>query len=99
MGKGLPYVNSDHIVNIYKINNNPSNPKNPYIQASNRYKNNNDKYYVKNLDKNYENYKQKKINNGSSNYLDISQNYGISNNNKIVPNKKLSPINKKMIKL
>ena len=92
----MPNVNNDQL--IYKINNNsPPNPKNPYYQASNRYKNNNDKYYVKNLDKNYENYKQKKMNNGSSgNYLDMSQNY---NNNKIVPNKKLSPINKKMIKL
>ena len=28
----------------------------------------------------------------------MSQNYGISNNNKIVPNRKLSPINKKAIK-
>jgi hypothetical protein len=51
------------------------------------------------LDKNYENYLQKKINNGNNNYLDMSQNYGLPNNNKIVPNKKLNPLNKKMIKL
>ncbi len=53
---------------------------------------------MKSVDKNYENnnYKQKKNSNG---YLDVSQNYGSPANIKIVPNRKLSPINKKMIKI
>lgn len=99
-GKSLPYVNNEHIVNIYKISNNSPGSKNPYLQASNRYNSKNDKYYVKNLDKNYENYLQKKASNGNINYLDISQGLGIANN-KIVPNRKLSPINnkQKLIKL
>lgn len=101
----LPNVNNDFVVNINKIKDGSSNPKNVYVPASNRYKNsnnnnsnNNDKYYIKNYDKNYENnnYKQKK---NSSNYLDVSQNYGSPANIKIVPNRKLSPINKKMIKI
>lgn len=99
MGRILPNVNNEHIVNIYKIGNNSPNGKNNYIQASNRYRsNNNDKYYLKSVDKNYENnnYKQKK---NSNNYLDVSQNYGSPANIKIVPNRKLSPINKKMIKI
>ena len=54
---------------------------------------------MKNVDKNYENnnYRQKK--NSNNNYLDISQNYGSPSNIKIVPNRKLSPINKKMVKI
>ena len=93
-GKVLPYVNNDPIVNIYKISNNSPSAKNPYLQASNRYNSKNDKYYVKNLDKNYENYVSKK---GNGNYLDVSQNNGSGNNkNKLVVNRKLSPINKKM---
>jgi hypothetical protein len=92
-------VNNDHVVNIYKINNNSPNAKNPYLQASNRY-NNKDKFLVKNLDRNYEIYLQKKSNNRNANYLDVSQNNGlVNNNNKIVPNRKLSPINKKGIKM
>ena len=94
----LPYVNNDPIVNIYKISNNSPGAKNPYLQASNRYNSKNDKYYVKNLDKNYENYVSKKGNSGNVGYLDISQNVGLQKN-KIVVNRKLSPINKKMIKL
>jgi len=103
IGKILPNVNNEHIVNIYKISNNSPNAKNSYIQAaSNRYKNTNNnennKYYIKSVDKNYENnnYKQKKNNN---NYLDVSQNYGLPPNIKIVPNRKLSPINKKMVRI
>ena len=105
----MPNVNNEHTVNIYKISNNSPNVKNSYIQAaSNRYKNmnnnnENNKYYIKSVDKNYENnnnnnnnYKQKKNNN---NYLDVSQNYISPANIKIVPNRKLSPINKKMIRI
>ena len=52
---------------------------------------------MKSVDKNHDNnYKQKK---NSNNYLDVSQNYGSPANIKIVPNRKLSPINKKMIKI
>jgi hypothetical protein len=97
IGKLLPNVNNE-IFNIYKIGNNSPIPRNIFIPASNRYKGNNiDKYYLKNNDRNFENNnnKQKKNNN---NYLDVSQYYG-SPNVKIVPNRKLSPINKKTLKV
>lgn len=97
ISKILPYVNGDNIVNIYKINNQSPNSHNLYIPASNRYRNNiENKYYLKNSEN--KNHERQKKNSLSNNYFDLSQNYG-SPNIKIVPNRKLSPINKKIIKI
>lgn len=97
----LPYVNNDHISKIYKILAPPYLKNNVNVQNSNSKPRggSNDKISMKNIEKYYEynnqNYKSK-----NSNNLDLSINYGIPTNIKIVPNRKLSPINnKKMIKL
>jgi hypothetical protein len=101
----LPYVNNEHISNIYKILAPPYIKNNLSIQNSSVNKNGSaDKNSLKNLQKYYEhaggqNYKNKKSNN-NPNY-DLNINYA-SANIKIVPNRKLSPINnpmKKMIKI
>ena len=107
LGKILPYVNSEHISNVNRINSNSPYGKNlQYMLPSNRYKNLNEKYYVKNIDKYYEYNNVMKSNknssnniNNMSNILDVSQNYGSPVNIKIVPNRKLSPINNKKIAL
>lgn len=103
----LPYVNNEHISNIYKILAPPYIKNNLSIQNSSANKNAGsvDKNSLKNLQKYYEyaggqNYKMKKSVNNNPNY-DLSINYA-SANIKIVPNRKLSPINnpiKKMIKI
>ncbi len=102
----LPYVNNEHISNIYKILAPPYIKNNLSIQNPQINKNGNsaEKNSLKNLQKYYEyssghNYKVKKSNNNQN--LDLSINYAPANI-KIVPNRKLSPINnqmKKMIKI
>lgn len=100
-------MNSEHISNVNRINSNSPYGKNlQYMLPSNRYKNLNEKYYVKNIDKYYEYNNVMKSNknssnniNNMSNILDVSQNYGSPVNIKIVPNRKLSPINNKKIAL
>lgn len=101
----LPYVNNEHISNIYKILAPPYTKNNLIIQNSNfKQRVSNDKVSMKNIEKYYEysnnqNYKMKKSTN--NNNLDLSINYASPPNLKIIPNRKLSPINniKKMIKI
>jgi len=103
----LPYVNNEHISNIYKILAPPYIKNNMSIQnpgINNKNANSVEKNSMKNLQKYYEyasgnNIKVKKSSNNPN--LDLSINYA-PNNIKIVPNRKLSPINnpmKKMIKI
>lgn len=100
----LPYVNNEHISNIYKILAPPYIKNNISIQnpSLNRNRVSNEKGSLKNIEKYYEynnqNYKIKKSINPN---LDLSINYASPANIKIIPNRKLSPINnnKKMIKI
>ncbi len=90
VGKLLPYLNNEHISNVYQIYSPYSKGKNSVI---NKYKNSDNKHskYLRQIEKYYEYnvYKPKK------NIIDVNQNY----QGKIVPNRKLSPIGKKMIKI
>ena len=99
----LPYVNNEHISNIYKILGPPYLKGNMIVQNQNLSKGRSNEKGMKNIEKYYEynhnqNYKIKKSNN--NNNLDLSLNYN-SPQPKIIPNRKLSPINniKKMIKI
>jgi len=101
----LPYVNNENISNIYKI------LAPPYLKGNMMHNQNQGPKYrsnekgIKNIEKYYEynqnqNYKLKKSSN--NNNLDMSINYNSPANMKIIPNRKLSPINnniKKMIKI
>jgi hypothetical protein len=103
----LPYVNNENISNIYKI------LAPPYLKGNMMHNHNNNqvpKYKsndkgIRNIEKYYEynqiqNYKLK--NSSNNNNLDMSMNYNSPANLKIIPNRKLSPINnnvKKMIKI
>ncbi len=91
----MPYVNNEHINNIYKI-------YAPYIKQQspikyNKYsleknKNSNGNNYLKNLEKYYDYYnvyKPMKAVNSESNSQRVN----------VVPNRKLSPIRKNMINL
>jgi len=95
MIKLMPYVNNEHINNIYKI-------YAPYIKQQspikyNKYsleknKNSNGNNYLKNLEKYYDYYnvyKPMKAVNSESNSQRVN----------VVPNRKLSPIRKNMINL
>jgi hypothetical protein len=93
LGKLLPYLNNEHISNVYQI-------YSPYSKVHNnspiikKYKNSDNKHskYLKQIEKYYEYniYKPKK------NIIEQSSPvYG----GKIVPNRKLSPLNKKLIKI
>lgn len=101
----LPYVNNENISNIYKILAPPYLKGNMLHNPNQVNKNRSNEKGVKNIEKYYEynqnqNYKLKKSSN--NNILDISLNYNSPMNNmKIIPNRKLSPINnlKKMIKI
>ena len=99
----MPYVNNEHISNIYKILAPPYIKNNLSIQNASASKNSGsiDKNSLKNLQKYYEyaggqNYKIKKSNNNPT--YDLNVNYA-SANIKIVPNRKLSPINNPMNKM
>ena len=101
----LPYVNNEHISNIYKILAPPYLKGNMMGHNQNQgSKHRSNEKGNKNIEKYYEysqnQYKMKKSNN--NNNLDISLNYNSPANIKIIPNRKLSPINnniKKMIKI
>ena len=102
----LPYVNNEHISNIYKILAPPYLKGNMMSQNQNQgSKQRSNEKGIKNIDKYNEysqnkNYKMKKSNN--NNNLDLSLNYNSPANMKIIPNRKLSPINnnsKKMVKI
>jgi hypothetical protein len=103
----LPYVNNENISNIYKILAPPYLKGNMLHNPNQVLKNRSNEKGIKNIEKYYEynqnqNYKLKKSSN--NNILDISLNYNSHNspaNMKIIPNRKLSPINnmKKMIKI
>ena len=99
----LPYVNNEHISNIYKIlappylKGNMMNNQNqgPKYRSNEKGGKNIEKYY----EYNNQNYKLKKSNNNNT---DQNVNYHSPANLKIIPNRKLSPINnniKKMIKI
>ena len=89
----LPYVNNEHISNIYKI------LAPPYLKGNMIHQNQGPKYRsnekgIKNIEKYYEysqNQNVRKKKSGNNN-LDNSISYN-SPNMKIVPNRKLSPIN------
>lgn len=87
----LPYVNNEHISNIYKI------LAPPYLKGNMLHQNQGPKYRsnekgIKNIEKYYEYSKNQNVKKRSNNNLDNSISYN-SPNMKIVPNRKLSPIN------
>jgi hypothetical protein len=97
----LPYVNNEHISNIYKILA-PPYLKGNMIHSQNhggaKYKSN--EKGIKNIEKYYE-YSQNQNYKIKRNNLDNSINYNSPANLKIIPNRKLSPINniKRMVKI
>jgi len=105
----LPYVNNEHISNIYKILAPPYLKGNMINNQNQGPKYRSNEKGIKNIEKYYEynnqNYKMKKSSNNNNNSItDLNQNgnYHSPNNLKIIPNRKLSPINnniKKIIKI
>ena len=92
----IPYLNNEHISNVYQI-------YNPYKGAAantNVLSVNKMKYEIKGYNKNQK-YSEYKTNAGQKKEnLDSSVNYGShSGGKKVVPNRKLSPIGKKLIQI
>jgi len=80
----LPYVNNEHISNVYKI-------YAPYLKNGNVNKNK-DKNNLKSIEKLYDYHNMYKPKKGS---LDSSMNSGSPHGGKLVVNRKLSPLHKK----
>lgn len=85
----MPYVNNEHISNVYKI-------YAPYLKNYNIPKNKySDRNYLKNIEKYYD---YQNIYRPKKSSIDSSMIQG-SGYNKIIPNRKLSPLKKNLIKI